>query len=53
MVPGEPVPEFGASDCDCAAHLLAASTVETIREAALEAGGVPGTDRATDGETDD
>ncbi|AXR78431.1 GIY-YIG nuclease family protein [Natrarchaeobaculum sulfurireducens] len=39
-LPGEPVPDFGASDCGCSAHLLAAPTTETVLEAALEAGGV-------------
>ena len=38
-LPGEPVPAFGASDCDCSAHLLAAPSPATVREAALEAGG--------------
>ncbi len=38
-LPGEPVADFGASDCACPAHLLAAPTVETVLEAALEAGG--------------
>ena len=39
-LPGEPVGDFGASDCACPAHLLAAPTAETVLEAALEAGGV-------------
>ncbi|MDQ2050489.1 GIY-YIG nuclease family protein [Natronolimnohabitans sp. A-GB9] len=44
-LPGEPVPEFGSSDCDCPAHLLAAPDCETIREAAIEAGGIRDRDR--------
>ncbi|MFP8954988.1 GIY-YIG nuclease family protein [Natrialbaceae archaeon A-arb3/5] len=48
-LPGEPVAGFGASDCDCSAHLLAASTIETIRQAALDAGGVRATGRSGGG----
>lgn len=32
-----PVPGFGASDCDCAAHLARYPDVETAREAVTEA----------------
>ncbi|WP_049922906.1 GIY-YIG nuclease family protein [Halopiger djelfimassiliensis] len=39
-LPGEPVAEFGASDCDCPAHLLAVPAAETVVEAAVDAGGV-------------
>ncbi|GAB3672023.1 GIY-YIG nuclease family protein [Halopiger thermotolerans] len=39
-LPGEPVAGFGASDCDCSAHLLAAPSVESVLEAASDAGGV-------------
>lgn len=39
-LPGEPVDGFGASDCDCAAHLLAAPSTDAIRDAAVDAGGV-------------
>ncbi|THE66198.1 GIY-YIG nuclease family protein [Salinadaptatus halalkaliphilus] len=38
-LPGDPVDEFGASDCDCRAHLLAAPSRDAVREAVLEAGG--------------
>ena len=40
QLPGTPVDDFGASDCDCTGHLLAAPDADTVREAALEAGGV-------------
>ena len=39
-LPGEPVAAFGASDCDCPAHLLAARSADAVVEAALDAGGV-------------
>ncbi|APW96252.1 endonuclease III [Halobiforma lacisalsi AJ5] len=41
-LPGEPVDAFGASDCDCPAHLLSAPDGEAtpVLEAAREAGGV-------------
>ncbi|OAQ51593.1 hypothetical protein HTG_16175 [Natrinema mahii] len=39
-LPGEPVEGFGASDCDCPAHLLAATDTAAIRTAAVDAGGV-------------
>ncbi|QCS41311.1 DUF123 domain-containing protein [Natrinema versiforme] len=39
-LPGDPVPAFGTSDCDCGAHLLAAPNAAAIREAAVDAGGV-------------
>ncbi|NUB89502.1 GIY-YIG nuclease family protein [Haloterrigena sp. SYSU A558-1] len=38
-LPGEQVDGFGASDCDCAGHLLATSDAETIRTAAVAEGG--------------
>ncbi|SDJ36630.1 GIY-YIG nuclease family protein [Natronorubrum texcoconense] len=38
-LPGEPVADFGASDCDCSAHLLAAPGLETVRDAAVAEGG--------------
>ncbi len=40
LLPGEPVSDFGASDCDCEAHLLEAPSGEAVREAAAGAGGV-------------
>ncbi len=39
-VPGKAVPDFGASDCDCAAHLLETPGLETLLEAAEGAAGV-------------
>jgi Uri superfamily endonuclease len=39
-LPGERVPEFGASDCDCPAHLLETPGFEALFEAAADAGGV-------------
>ncbi|QFU84080.1 GIY-YIG nuclease family protein [Natronorubrum aibiense] len=39
-LPGDPVPDFGASDCDCVAHLLETSSEATVLEAAVDAGGV-------------
>ncbi|ELY68523.1 GIY-YIG nuclease family protein [Natrinema versiforme] len=39
-LPGDPVPAFGASDCDCEAHLLTAPDAAAIRDAAVDAGGV-------------
>ena len=38
-LPGKPIAEFGASDCDCSAHLLAAPGLETVRNAAVAEGG--------------
>ncbi|WP_440763655.1 GIY-YIG nuclease family protein [Natronorubrum sp. DTA7] len=38
-LPGERVTGFGASDCDCSAHLLAAPGLETVRDAAVAEGG--------------
>ncbi len=38
-LPGDRVDGFGASDCDCSAHLLAASGIEAVREAAIAEGG--------------
>ncbi|RZV11443.1 Uri superfamily endonuclease [Natrinema hispanicum] len=40
QLPGTPVDGFGASDCECAGHLLAVPDADTVREAAVEAGGV-------------
>ncbi|MFA9416987.1 DUF123 domain-containing protein [Natrinema sp. HArc-T2] len=40
QLPGTPVDDFGASDCDCAGHLLATPDAETVREATVDAGGV-------------
>mgnify|MGYP006284835879 CR=1 FL=1 len=40
QLPGTPVDGFGASDCDCSGHVLATPEADTVREAALEAGGV-------------
>ncbi|AFZ74777.1 GIY-YIG nuclease family protein [Natronobacterium gregoryi] len=39
-LPGEPVEAFGASDCDCPAHLLAAPGTDAVLEDARAAGGV-------------
>lgn len=39
-LPGDPVSTFGASDCDCQAHLLAVSDASDLRTAAKAAGGV-------------
>ncbi|MBZ6495772.1 GIY-YIG nuclease family protein [Natrinema longum] len=39
-LPGESVPGFGASDCECESHLLAVPNAETVLEAAVDAGGV-------------
>jgi Uri superfamily endonuclease len=39
-LPGDPVPGFGASDCDCPAHLLDAPDADAVLEAAVDAGGV-------------
>ncbi len=39
-LPGESVPEFGASDCDCPTHLLETPGLETLLGAADDAGGV-------------
>jgi len=36
-LPGEPIPEFGASDCDCEAHLVAGPTEESAPEDGLQA----------------
>ncbi|WP_137289106.1 GIY-YIG nuclease family protein [Natronorubrum halophilum] len=38
-LPGERVVGFGASDCDCTAHLLDAFGLETVRDAAVAEGG--------------
>lgn len=38
-LPGDRVPGFGASDCDCSAHLLAAPGLEPLCEAAKTEGG--------------
>ncbi|ELZ19581.1 hypothetical protein C477_07923 [Haloterrigena salina JCM 13891] len=42
-LPGEQVDGFGASDCDCAGHLLTAPSADAagVREAALAEGGRP------------
>jgi len=39
-LPGTPIDGFGASDCECTGHLLAAPDAETVCEAAVDAGGV-------------
>ncbi|ELY47568.1 GIY-YIG nuclease family protein [Natronorubrum sulfidifaciens] len=39
-LPGDHVPEFGASDCDCAAHLLETPGRDAVLEAAVDAGGL-------------
>ncbi|GAB7019789.1 GIY-YIG nuclease family protein [Halostagnicola bangensis] len=38
-LPGERVPRFGASDCDCLGHLLESPSVEVLLETARDAGG--------------
>ena len=38
-LPGDRVDGIGASDCDCPAHLVAAPSVEAVREAAVTEGG--------------
>ncbi|MFC4542952.1 DUF123 domain-containing protein [Halosolutus amylolyticus] len=38
-LPGDRITGFGASDCDCPAHLLAAPDAEAVREAATADGG--------------
>ena len=38
-LPGERVAGFGASDCDCSAHLLDAPGLVTVRDAAVAEGG--------------
>ncbi|ARS88406.1 GIY-YIG nuclease family protein [Natrarchaeobaculum aegyptiacum] len=38
-LPGESVDGFGASDCDCPAHLLATASADAVLEAAVDAGG--------------
>ncbi|WP_254765762.1 GIY-YIG nuclease family protein [Salinilacihabitans rarus] len=38
-LPGDPVPDFGASDCDCEAHLLAAPGTAALLAALEEVGG--------------
>ena len=40
-LPGDPVDGFGASDCDCPGHLLAAPDAEAVREAAVAEDGRP------------
>ncbi|MFU8867747.1 GIY-YIG nuclease family protein [Natronococcus sp.] len=47
-LPGEAVPEFGASDCDCGSHLLETAGLERLLEAATDAGGVLEPDRSAD-----
>ena len=39
-LPGDPVPDFGASDCDCEAHLLESPGADVVLETAIDAGGV-------------
>ena len=39
-LPGDPVTDFGASDCGCGAHLLETPSLEALLEAAEDAGGV-------------
>jgi Uri superfamily endonuclease len=39
-LPGESVPGFGASDCDCPAHLLEIPDFDELLEALEDAGGV-------------
>ncbi|NKE35765.1 GIY-YIG nuclease family protein [Natronococcus sp. JC468] len=39
-LPGEAVPGFGSSDCDCGSHLLETPGLEALLEAAADAGGV-------------
>lgn len=39
-LPGEPVPDFGASDCGCRSHLLATPSADALVEAAVDAGGL-------------
>ncbi|MDG5819214.1 GIY-YIG nuclease family protein [Natronococcus sp. A-GB7] len=41
-LPGKAVPDFGSSDCDCGSHLLETPGLETLLEAADDAGGVLG-----------
>ena len=38
-LPGKPIAEFGASDCDCSAHLLAAPGTDAVLETATAEGG--------------
>ncbi len=40
-LPGDRIGGFGASDCDCSAHLLATPGVEAVQEAATAEGGRP------------
>ncbi|WP_226004319.1 GIY-YIG nuclease family protein [Natrinema salinisoli] len=39
-LPGTPVPDFGASDCDCGSHLLGPSDTDTVIDATVGAGGI-------------
>ncbi len=39
-LPGDHVPDFGASDCGCEAHLLESPGADVVCEAATDAGGV-------------
>nr|WP_255680988.1 DUF123 domain-containing protein [Natrinema sp. DC36] len=39
-LPGTPVPDFGASDCDCGSHLLEVSVDDSVLEVAADAGGI-------------
>lgn len=39
-LPGTAVPGFGASDCDCSAHLLDVPETDDVVAAAISAGGV-------------
>ncbi|MDF9744735.1 GIY-YIG nuclease family protein [Natrinema salsiterrestre] len=39
-LPGTPVPDFGASNCDCGSHLLAVSTDDSVLDAAVDTGGI-------------
>jgi Uri superfamily endonuclease len=39
-LPGEPVPAFGASDCDCSAHLLEMPGLEALLGAVKETSGI-------------
>ncbi|AGB37892.1 GIY-YIG nuclease family protein [Natronococcus occultus] len=50
-LPGEAVPDFGSSDCDCGSHLLETPDLETLLEAATDAGGVRGTDGSSSAQT--
>ncbi|WP_339102389.1 GIY-YIG nuclease family protein [Haloterrigena salinisoli] len=43
-LPGEQVDGFGASDCDCAGHLLDVPGIDAVRDAAVAEGGRPRTE---------